>query len=106
MPELSQDNFEVLNPVNSPITPELLRARANSIGNNGNTSSGSSGAVRKQQKKVSISALPPLLPDEEFRGRAYTASDMDQSFINGVGIDALKGYKREIDHRYVDDTHF
>lgn len=101
MPELSQDNFEVLNPVNSPITPELLRARANSIGNNssGNSSCSGIGAVRKQ-KKVSISGLPPISPDEEFRGRSYTASDMDHSIINGIGDDHYKGYKREIDHRY------
>lgn len=96
MPEFSQDNFEALNPVQSPITPELLRARANSIGN---TSGSGTGAVRKQ-KKVSISGLPPISPDEEFRGRAYTASDMDNSVINGVGEDHYKGYKREIDHRY------
>lgn len=101
MPELSQDNFEVLNPIDSPITPELLRARANSIGNkNSNaTATSSTGAIRKQ-KKVSISGLPPISPDEEFRGRSYTASDMDNSVINGVGDDYYKGYKREIDHRY------
>lgn len=102
MPETSQDNFEVLNPVNSPFTPEYLRARANSIGNTNSTSSScgsATGAVRKQ-KKVSISGLPPISPDEEFRGRSYTASDMDHSIINGVGDDQYKGYKREIDHRY------
>lgn len=99
MPEFSQDNFEALNPVKSQITPEFLRARANSIGNTSSSSGSGTGAVRKQ-KKVSISGLPPISPDEEFRGRAYTASDMDNSVINGVGEDHYKGYKREIDHRY------
>lgn len=102
MPELSQDNFEVLNPVNSPLTPEILRARANSFGNNGNATNAGTGAVRKQ-KKVSIAGLGPFLPDspdEEFRARAFTASDMDQSIINGAGVDQYKGYKREMDHRY------
>lgn len=35
MPEMSQDLFEVKNPVSSPLTPELLRARANSVGKKG-----------------------------------------------------------------------
>lgn len=100
MPELSQDNFEVLNPVNSPITPELLRARANSIGNTSVPStSNSTGAVKKIQKKVSISALPPISNEEDFRSRAFTASDMDHSVISGLGVDQYKGYKRELDHR-------
>ena len=76
MPELSQDNFEVLNPLHSAITPEMLRA--NSFGNN---------------KKHSL---------EEFRGRTFTASDMDHSVVHGVGVDQYpQGYKREMDHRYV-----
>lgn len=33
MPEVSQDLFEVKNPVQALVTPEVLRARANSAGN-------------------------------------------------------------------------
>lgn len=73
MPEISQDAFEVLNPGTPPVTPEVLRNRANSSG--------------------SKSLMPPT-----DRRKKISDAELD-SFHHIDMADMLYGYKRESSHR-------
>lgn len=78
MPEVSQDAFEANNPVKSTITPEVLRARANS----------------NSKKK-------PILPCEETLKR-LSCNDHDlESFTGGMpSVENIWIDRRELSHRY------
>ncbi|XP_055909648.1 cytosolic purine 5'-nucleotidase isoform X1 [Eupeodes corollae] len=100
MPEISQDNFEVLNPISQPVSPMELRARSNST-------------ERKNSLRLNAPLEPTIYENNPFvmnddknnirvsRSRTCTIGeqDMDSSFINGLQPDPFQGHKRELGHR-------
>lgn len=125
MPEISQDAFESLYPSDPPITVEMLRARANSMGCRGGHRPSTelpSDVADKTQLAVDSAALKQQLEDlEELRGfqegddegggakkpvrrtrtKTISEAEMESFHQTETANEHLYGYKRKSDHRYV-----
>lgn len=89
MPEISQDAFEVLNPGLPRVTPQELRARANSSGSRNTTM-----VNFKDTVKTATGSTPT-------RTRTKTISEAELDSFHQIQASAehLYGYKRESAHR-------
>lgn len=85
MPEISQDAFEVLNPGAPNVTPQELRARANSSG---------SRAAAVRFKETVAGTLPPRT-----RTKTISEAELDSFHQTQLSAEHLHGYKRESAHR-------
>lgn len=86
MPEMSQDLFEVKNPVSSPLTPELLRTRANSVGKKGPA------AFQDPRKTaVRIKRLSSCVSENDIESFTKGMNLVEHNWID----------ERELSHRFV-----
>lgn len=105
MPEISKDNFELLNPSDALPTPNELRARANS----------SSADDRRVSRSISSTTAEEIAQAQSSTRQLRLMSESNSSSPSGSGYETPKntfvgfkkdysyGYKREITHRYVSD---
>lgn len=115
MPEISQDNFESLNPSEPPATPQELRARANSASGADRpqstmTQSGVTNANVNNNNRISRS-VPSTTAEEIAQTQSSTqqlrlmsesaAEECDSPTNTFVGFqnDYIYGYKRKMTHR-------
>lgn len=101
MPEISQDAFEILNPVLPPISSSDLRSRTNSLGVNKKFPA----KTNKTQINFCTKHLIAKDTSENSKNMASSSDktpEMDhQTLLNGLtAIDTVAhSYKRVLDHR-------
>lgn len=116
MPEISQDNFELLNPSDPPATPQELRARANSSSGVDRRSSAMTGANDSSVNNRIARSISSTTAEEIAQAQSSTRqlrlmSENSSGSASGgecetptntfVGFqnDYIFGYKREMTHR-------
>lgn len=115
MPEISQDNFELLNPSDPPATPQELRARANSssgadrrsatsganntsVNNRISRSISSTTAQEIAQAQSSTRQLRLMSENSSGSASGGECETPTNAFV-GFQKDYIYGYKREMTHR-------